>query len=99
MAELAKFTLLIFYPTWLVLWIVYRIGGQHQCALHCACREGSQFICMMVLSVLVVNAGYGFEGSFQRLGQFRFQTMTLTGRRRSEKCAAQRRKPFCGKLA
>ena len=38
-----------------------------------------QLSSMMAVSVLVINVGYNFEGSCQRLGDYRFQTRTMTG--------------------
>jgi hypothetical protein len=40
---------------------------------------GAQMVLILALGLLVVNAGYGFEGSFQLLGDYRFASRTLAG--------------------
>jgi uncharacterized membrane protein len=79
LAELSKFTLLVFYPLLLILWLIVR---------QVPCRDGrsrrwltetGMLLALMTLSVAVINVGYSFEGSFRQLGQLRFQTMVLTG--------------------
>ena len=46
-----------------------------------------QFITIILLSVLVINLGYGFEGFGQRLGDFPFLSSTLTRPRESGQSA------------
>lgn len=79
LAELCKYTCLIFYPLWIVLWLFRRLtkrgripSGQWQ-------REVAQLVLSIALSILVINIGYGFEGSFSPLCGFRFQSRMLTG--------------------
>ena len=79
LAELTKFTLLVFYPLWPLMWLFYRLPDRHQMCGRNWQRELRQLSLIMVLSVFINNAGYGFEGSFQRLGDYRFQTQTMTG--------------------
>ena len=33
----------------------------------------------MLIGICVINLGYGFEGTFQRLGDYQFNSYTLTG--------------------
>ena len=40
----------------------------------------SQLGVALILALLVINAGYGFRGSFRRLGDFQFYSRTLSGR-------------------
>lgn len=77
LAQLAKFTLLAFYPTWLLLWILYRLPERREMGPGRWLREAGMVLLLMAASVVVVNAGYCFEGTFQRLGDFRFQSLIL----------------------
>ncbi len=92
LAELTKFTLLVLYPIWILSWLLncipslaaLRIGPLGQRAgppnsLPPLRRSATQMATLIGLSVLVINIGYGFEASFQRLDTFRFQSRTLTG--------------------
>jgi dolichyl-phosphate-mannose-protein mannosyltransferase len=81
LAELTKFTLLVFYPLCLVTWLLYRLSGPQRVPSPRWFRESAQFSALMMLSVLIINLGYCFEGSFQRLGVYRFHSRTLTGAR------------------
>ena len=80
LAQLTKFTLLVFYPLWLVMWLLYRLPEYRQMWSSLWWREVRQLLLLMVFSVFIINVGYGFEGSFQRLRYYRFQTQTMTGR-------------------
>ncbi len=79
-AELAKFTLLIFYPVWPILWAVWRFTRQEDRRWPVVLREGGSLLLLMAVSLMVVNLGYNFEGSFRPLGDYRFRTRMLTGR-------------------
>lgn len=72
LAELSKSTLIIFFPLWPILWLVYR--WPHRCNMQGRdyVRELTMLIMRTVLSVYVINLGYGFEESGIRLGDFRF---------------------------
>jgi len=76
-AELAKTTLVVFYPLWPLLWIFYRlpdrIGARHWA------REAVQLLVTMAIGIYVINLGYGFEGSLRRLKDFSFVSCLLTG--------------------
>jgi hypothetical protein len=78
-AELSKFTLLIFYPLWPILWIVYRLSHSSGRSLRRVLREGGMLATCFAVSVVVINCGYEFEGSFKRLGDYRFRTCVLNG--------------------
>ncbi|MDR2704813.1 MAG: glycosyltransferase family 39 protein [Planctomycetaceae bacterium] len=74
-AELSKFTLLVFYPLGFILWLIFRFSSQKKVIL----RESTMILIMTIVSVLVINLGYDFEGTFKPLGDYRFQTKLLTG--------------------
>ncbi|MDR1480914.1 MAG: glycosyltransferase family 39 protein, partial [Planctomycetaceae bacterium] len=74
-AELSKFTLLIFYPIGFVLWLLFRLSLQKKVTL----RETTMILIMTIVSVFVINLGYDFEGTFKPLGDYRFKTKLLAG--------------------
>jgi hypothetical protein len=68
LAQLSKFSLLVFYPVVLFVWAVaYWRGGVRW--LHLAA--------FLLVSVLVINLGYGFRGSGRPLGAFSFRCQAL----------------------
>lgn len=80
-AELCKFTLLIFYPILLVLWIFFRLPEWRAGTISwrdflLQCRMS---VVTLFISVCIINCGYLFEGTFTPLEKFRFQTMMFTG--------------------
>ena len=87
-AELTKFTCLVLYPVWAFLWLVSLFARRRSPALMtgasaeslCLASNKHQFIQLMTmvfLSLLVINAGYGFEGTFKHLGDLNFQSQDL----------------------
>ena len=78
-AELSKFTLLFFYPLGIIFWFVLRISSPSTRHGGLLLREACKGILLILISILVINAGYEFEGTGTPLGEFRFQTRTLTG--------------------
>jgi hypothetical protein len=79
LAQLCKFTLLVFYPLLLALWVVYRLPERKTMTRQDWLRQGKMVLLLLLLSVYVINCGYLFEGTFTRLKEFRFQTTLLTG--------------------
>ncbi|NQT16287.1 MAG: glycosyltransferase family 39 protein, partial [Planctomycetes bacterium] len=78
-AELTKFTLLVFYPLWLLLWILWLCTQPGARQWQRGLDQTVKIAVILGLSVLVINVGYGFEGTCQQLRGFRFQSCTLTG--------------------
>jgi hypothetical protein len=92
LAELCKTTLILFYPLWPVLWVIYRLLEQREksavhsrkevSAVKAPCdwfREAGMLALRMVIGLYVLNLGYGFEGSGTRLKDFHFVSNLLTG--------------------
>ena len=79
LAELTKFTLLVIYPLLPIMWLVCRLvptkGIRSVAWLH----EIGMVCLLIVISVVVINLGYTFEGSFQQLDRFQFHASMLTG--------------------
>jgi 4-amino-4-deoxy-L-arabinose transferase-like glycosyltransferase len=78
-ALLTKFTLLIFYPLFIILWLMYRIPEYRTFKLADWFSQAKQIFVMFAISLLVINMGYLFEGTGKRLGDFRFQTTLFSG--------------------
>jgi hypothetical protein len=81
--QLAKFSLVVLYPVVLVglvtAWRQGRTGrskpGGRAPSLSAVCGDGGL---IGLLSLLVINAGYGLSGTGRRLGQFEFRSHLLT---------------------
>jgi predicted esterase/4-amino-4-deoxy-L-arabinose transferase-like glycosyltransferase len=81
LAELTKFTWLILFALWPILWIVWRLGDAFDRGnLRTWLRQSLQLVLILALAVYVVNLGYGFDGSFQRLDKFEFVSESLRSR-------------------
>ncbi len=80
LAELTKTTLLILYPLWAVIWVVWRLPQRRHTELNLWLRDLGMLSTQVTLSLYIINLGYCFEGTFQRLGGYRFQSTTFTGR-------------------
>jgi len=79
LAELTKFTLLVFYPLFLVLWLLYKFPEYKSLTKNGWFQQAKQLIAMFAISILIINMGYLFEGTGKQLGTFKFQTTSLTG--------------------
>jgi Dolichyl-phosphate-mannose-protein mannosyltransferase len=79
LAELTKTTLLLFYPLWPLLWAGYRLSQAGKRPPRVWVREIGMLGVQMLVSLYVINLGYLFEGSGQRLAEYRFQSHALTG--------------------
>ena len=76
-AELAKTTLVIFYPLWPLLWILYRWPERRVLAWRDWLRELAMLAMRMGVGLYVINLGYGFEGTGMRLGELKFVSAAL----------------------
>lgn len=85
LAELCKFTLLVFYPLLPVLWLIDRLPERKALRWRDWCRQGGMLAASLFLSGYVINCGYLFEDTFAPLGDFRFQTMLFSGYNSLEK--------------
>jgi hypothetical protein len=75
-AELTKFTLLIFYPLFILLWLLYHLPEYKQINWF---NQIKQLLVMFSVSLLIINMGYIFENTCKPLGSFRFQTTLFSG--------------------
>lgn len=84
LAELTKFTLLVFYPVFSILWILYRFPRIGVPSIVPFRKQLLQCLQLFAVSLLVINLGYMFEGTGKQLRSFRFQTKLFTGYRTLE---------------
>ncbi len=67
LASLSKFTLLIFYPIFFIIWLLaWRRQKQLRSARQAPIRW-RHFVVALVLSLAVINTGYAFEGTGREL--------------------------------
>lgn len=86
-AELTKMTLLILYPAWILVWFASRVGMRkrgrdvinNKAGTSCWGTEFSMLGLAFLVSLYVLNLGYGFEASCQSLGDFEFVSELLGG--------------------
>lgn len=78
-AELAKMTWIVLFVLWPVMWWVYcrrdKGGAERRGGVRVWCQFGGIFL----VALFVINAAYGFRGSFRQLGSFTFFSEALAG--------------------
>ena len=80
--QLTKMTWLILFPVWPITWLGYRLAsGSKGSTIRPLRKEGGQLVMIAAGAIGILNLGYGFEQSFQRLDQFEFRSDALTGNR------------------
>jgi hypothetical protein len=81
LAELAKFSMILLYGLWPVIWLVFEVARwQRQGWPRRLARSLAQGVAIVSLSFLTIDAGYGFEGAGLPLGdrQLEFASRLLT---------------------
>jgi hypothetical protein len=63
LAELTKFTLLIFYPLFVAMWLLYRLPEIKTLTKNIWLQQFKQLVVMFAMSILIINMGYLFEGT------------------------------------
>jgi 4-amino-4-deoxy-L-arabinose transferase-like glycosyltransferase len=79
LAELSKMTWVILFALWPLLWALWRVRGAAPPAARNWLRQALQLAVILLLGLWLINVGYAFEGSFQRLEDFRFSSAALSG--------------------
>ncbi|MDR1924796.1 MAG: glycosyltransferase family 39 protein, partial [Planctomycetaceae bacterium] len=79
LAELSKFTLLIFYPLFVLIWLIYRLPELRTLSRRDFVAQIGQLVLLFAMSILIINMGYLFEDTGRKLGKFKFQTTLFTG--------------------
>lgn len=78
-AELAKTTLLILFPLWPLLWILYRSLEWPRINAKACLREGGMLLAQIVVALGVLNLGYGCQDSFRELKDYHFVSRLFSG--------------------
>ncbi|MDR0610677.1 MAG: glycosyltransferase family 39 protein [Planctomycetaceae bacterium] len=79
-AELTKFTLLVFYPVWLLIWILTILLSRKTISKTAVFSQSKQLISLFAVSLFVINIAYGFEGTFVQLKNYEFVSRALCGK-------------------
>lgn len=78
LALLAKFSSLLLFGVWPLLWLVDQARRGRSGWLQRLGRAAGHGALVVSLAVLVIDAGYGLEGLFRPLGSFAFTSGSLT---------------------
>ncbi len=81
LAQLTKFTLLVLFPAFAAIALIDRLEGRPRVPLapgRFAVGRTRGLVLAFGLALLVLNAGYAFEGSGHRVGDFTFTCGALT---------------------
>lgn len=84
LAQLTKTTLLILYPVWLAVWLAARCRRRSEGGARHSFEEIIKAASLVLISVNIVNLGYGFSGSFLPLRDFDFVSDLFVGRTNSK---------------
>ena len=79
LAELTKTTWIVLFPLWPLLCVAWRWPDRRSLSWLQWRRQAVQLMIVLLVGCYMINLGYGFAGSFQRLGDFRFRNSLLTG--------------------
>jgi len=79
LAELSKTTLILLFPLWPVLWIVYRLVECDEMTWTRWRDEALMLALRMLIALNVINMGYLGNGSFMPLGDYTFASELLSG--------------------
>jgi len=80
LAQLSKTTWVFLVVLWPVLWLAWRRWPGGLSRQSSWARDGLHVAAMLLVALVTVNLGYGFEGSFRRLGDYQFLSRPLSGR-------------------
>lgn len=78
LAQLTKFTLVIFYVIWPLIWLCYFLSLRTRVPQRAWVTSIIQLVGITSISIYVVNVGYKFEGSFKPLRNVSFVSELLS---------------------
>jgi hypothetical protein len=79
LALLTKSTWIVLFAIWPLLWGASFCYGMERHPRRNWKRELSEIIILLATGWFLLNLGYGFQGTFQRLGDYRFDSAALSG--------------------
>ena len=78
-AQLTKLTWVVLLVLWPVLWTAYQLMQTVRQPVYGWSRQGTHIAVILLLSAWAINLGYGFEGSFRPLAEYRFVSQGMGG--------------------
>ncbi|MBW3538641.1 MAG: glycosyltransferase family 39 protein [Planctomycetes bacterium] len=78
LVQLTKATFLVLFGLWPLVWLLWRWTADRG-ARGGVRGEAAQLAATLGVALYVLNLGYGFEGSFKRLGEYEFVSPSLAG--------------------
>ncbi len=82
-AQASKFSLISLYPAWLLMALfslhITKDPNHSQISKHNQNRFWFKIVLSFVISLIVLNACYGFQGTFKRIGSYHFVSRLLGG--------------------
>lgn len=82
LAQLTKFTLVILYVVWPIMWFLHWADPSNTLFRSAPLKKRLLFAAaILTLSILTINLGYEFNGSFRILGDYQFVSRELAGER------------------
>jgi dolichyl-phosphate-mannose-protein mannosyltransferase len=77
LAELSKTTWLVLFAIWPLLWLAWALPPNR--GIRHTGRQAAQLCVVLLLGLLILNAGYLFDGTFSQLGDFKFVSEAFAG--------------------
>ncbi|WP_158261321.1 MULTISPECIES: glycosyltransferase family 39 protein [Pirellulaceae] len=81
---LSKITWILLLPLWPLMWVFWQMTDSYLCLemllSRSFLRNAVQFSLIVGIGVNVLNCGYGYDGTFHLLGEFKFFSSTLSGK-------------------
>jgi 4-amino-4-deoxy-L-arabinose transferase-like glycosyltransferase len=80
LALLTKLTWIILFPLFPLLWIVWSFFKTGKRSWKLWSSQSGQMIFLLIVSMFVLNLGYGFEGTLTKIGHYQFASRMLAGK-------------------
>lgn len=77
---LTKLTWVFLLPLFPMLWIIWYFSKEQNRTWLLLQQRSCQMLSLLAVAVFTLNLGYGFEGTFTKLGDYRFASRTLAGK-------------------
>lgn len=79
-AELSKFTLLVFYLIFPTIWVIRFFTTRAKVPIDIIRAQVKQLLAILCISIVAINFFYGFEGTFISLKEYEFVSRTFCGK-------------------
>lgn len=98
LAELCKTTLIVLYPLWPILWIIYRWQERQRMTNKQWWNESIMLVSRMLIGIYIINLGYLGQGSFKPLKSFVFSSELFGAVSNESKAGNHFKGSFLGEL-